>query len=164
MPDRKDARDGTPSRWRYKADGYCYRHVFERDCPKLYGWEWWVHANSDCGDHTCLVNVDVDTIHKLPAPTRYEYQQLALLRRLSRADVTFNSRFSCQLRLTEHLDGGVFALKQFHSRHLRAMAAEWEDIDNYAIFAQARQGKFEPWYPPIEAPLERDFPISFDML
>jgi hypothetical protein len=124
--------------------------------------------NPDCGDHThgegCLINVDVDTLNKLPAPGRFEWQQLSLMRRLSRADVSFNSRFSCQLRLTEHLDGGVFALKQFHSKHLRAMATEWEEIDNYAVFALARQKKIEPWAPPIEEPLVRDFPISLDML
>eukprot|EP00759_Apiculatamorpha_spiralis_P017948 PhF_6_TR24016/c0_g1_i1/m.33624 len=139
-------------------------------CGMCYGYPqlWSRCLNQDCSDYNhgegCLVNLDVDTLNKLPAPNRREYMHMTFLRRMNRGDITFNTRFSCQLRITEQMDGAVIALKQYHSRHLRAMATDWEDIDNSSLFALARQARIEPWAPPVEKPMERDFPVSLDLL
>eukprot|EP00760_Papus_ankaliazontas_P006923 PhM_4_TR13228/c0_g1_i1/m.25743 len=124
--------------------------------------------NPDCCDRLhgdgCLVNVDIDTLNRLPAPGRYEYYTLTNLQRLARGDITYNTRFSCQIKLVPELDGAVFALKQYHSAHLRGLASDWSDIDNYAVVALARQQKIMSWTPPLEKPLDAPTPVGWDLL
>lgn len=135
---------------------YGFMHYFQR-CE-----------NRDCQDHThgegCIINVDLDTIDKLEPPGRYEWISLQNYRRVNRGDIKYNTRHSCQIRLSEELDGAVFAMKQYWSRSLRDTAAEWGEDDNYATLALARQRRVEPWAPLLEEPTQRDFPITPDML
>jgi len=131
-----------------------------------HGWStmWGRCFNVDCSDAThgdgCLVNVDLETLDRLAPPGRWEYFMLTHYRTMNRADVKFNVRFSCQIRLTEELDGGVFAMKQYYSRALREAAADWGEDDNWATIAAFRSKKVEPWAPMIEEPTKRDFPIT----
>jgi hypothetical protein len=135
-----------------------------------HGWGnmWSQCRNTDCGDFLhgdgCIVNVDIDTLDKLPVPGRWEYSSLVHYRTMNRADIKYNTRFSCQLKLTEELDGGLFALKQFYSRSLREAASDWGEDDNYATLACHKCRKIEPWAPMLEEPTLRDFNIQPEML
>lgn len=129
---------------------------------------WQSCRNPNCIDlnHSdgCLINVDLDTLSKLPVPGRFEYYSLAHHRMLNRGDQSFTSRFSCQITITDELDGAVFAMKQLFSRSLREKVAEWGEDDNYATIAQHKCRKLEPWAPYVEEPTVRDFAITGDML
>jgi hypothetical protein len=133
-----------------------------------HGMYWSKCTNPDCLDKNhgdgCLVNVDIETLDLLPPPTRWEYNSLFAARKLDRPDVTFNTRFSCQITLTEEIDGALFALKQMFSNNLRATVCQWSATDDYAVVSQMRQRKVEPWAPLVEEPLTRDFPLTLDML
>lgn len=125
-------------------------------------------ANPDCLDKYhgdgCMVNIDLDTLDRLLPPNRFEYQTLAMLRMMDRADVTFTTRFSCQIRVTPELDGALIALKQVMAPRLRAAATEWSPTDDHATLNVLRSKKVEPWAPIIEEPTKRDFPIGFHHL
>jgi hypothetical protein len=135
-----------------------------------YGWPqfWGRCSNYDCSDWLhgdgCLMNCDIDTLAKLPVPTRLEWSQLTHYRSLNRADAGFNARFSCQIRISEELDGAVFALKQFNSKALRGMAMDWFEVDYTATIALHKCRRVEPWAPMLEEPTMRDFPITWEML
>lgn len=124
--------------------------------------------NPDCQDFLhgegCMVNVDIDTLDKLTVPSRFEYFQLANWRMINRGDIRYNTRFSCQIKLVEELDGAVFALKQFFSKSLRETAMDWGEDDNYSVAALHKSRKVEPWAPMVEEPTRRDFPITYDLL
>lgn len=124
--------------------------------------------NANCEDQNhgtgCLVNVDIETLDRLPPPGRYEYTALQQWRAMERADVQYNTRFSCQIPLSEELDGGLFAMKQLWTRSLRDSATGWGAMDDYATGAVMRSKKIEPWAPIIEEPTKAGFPITFDML
>ena len=135
-----------------------------------HGWPtmWSKCRNSDAADFNhgdgCLLNVDLDTIEKLPVPGRFEYFALTHYRNLNRADVTYTARFSCQIKLGPEIDGAVFALKQYFSRSLREHVVDWGEDDNYATIATHRQRKIEPWAPMLEEPTIRDFPLTPELL
>mmetsp|Transcript_71761 Transcript_71761/g.83425 ORF Transcript_71761/g.83425 Transcript_71761/m.83425 type:complete len:312 (+) Transcript_71761:40-975(+) len=130
--------------------------------------QWGKCNNPSCEDFNhgdgCLVNVDIETLDRLPPPNRFEYTSLAQWRMTDRADITYNTRFSCQIPIVPELDGGLFAMKQYWSRSLRESATHWFEHDNYATGAVMRSKKIEPWAPIIEEPTKRDYPITFDML
>lgn len=129
---------------------------------------WQSCKNPNCLDmnHSdgCLVNVDLSTLDRLPPPGRFEYYALTHFRLLSRGDVNFTSRFSCQIFITDELDGAIFAMKQIWSRSLREKVAEWGEDDTYATLALVKCRKLEPWAPMLEEPTRRDFAITQDLL
>lgn len=129
---------------------------------------WEKCSNPDCADWNhgtgCLVNVDIDTLDRLLPPNRWEYTSLTMWRNTDRADITFNTRFSCQIRLTEELDGALFALKQLSSPHLRESIKNWGRVDDAATEDSMRSKRIEPWAPIIEEPTKADFPVTLDML
>jgi hypothetical protein len=135
-----------------------------------HGWpqQWARCKNPDCSElnHSdgCLINVDLETLERLPPPGRFEYFALTHWRNLNRPDFNYTARFSCQIKLDAELDGGVFALKQWFSRSLRESVADWGEDDAFATIACHRQRKIEPWAPPLEEPTVRDFPMSAEML
>jgi hypothetical protein len=140
------------------GSGMCHGH----------GNQWGKCNNPNCEDFNhgdgCIVNVDLETLDRLPPPNRYEYTSLVNWRMMDRPDVTYNTRFSCQIMLSQELDGGLFALKQYWTRSLRETATGWYQHDEYATVSAMRSKKIEPWAPLIEEPTKRDFPITFDML
>lgn len=140
------------------GSGMCHGH------PNV----WSKCTNADCQDwyhgDGCLVNVDLETLDRLPPPNRWEYQSLSQWRTTDRPDVTVNSRFSCQIPLVEELDGALFAVKQLWTRSLREGASNWGLVDDYATIASLRSRRIEPWAPLIEEPTKQDFAVSFDML
>ncbi|CAD2221619.1 hypothetical protein AGDE_03564 [Angomonas deanei] len=129
---------------------------------------WGKCNNPDCADwnhgYGCMVNVDIETLDRLLPPNRWEYTSLCSWRSQNRGDITYNTRFSCQIPITEELDGGMFALKQYWSRSLRESVVSWGDVDNQATIAANRSKKIEPWAPIIEEPLKLGTPITIDML
>jgi hypothetical protein len=129
---------------------------------------WQACKNPNCLDmnHSdgCLVNVDLETLDKLPVPGRFEYYALTHFRLLNRGDINYSSRFSCQIYITDEVDGAVFAMKQHYARSLREKVAEWGEDDTYSTLALCRCRKLEPWAPMLEEPTLRDFPITQDML
>jgi hypothetical protein len=129
---------------------------------------WSKCTNPDCNDKShgdgCMVNVDLETLDLLPPPSRSEYNHLAMHANMGRPDITFNTRFSCQITLSEELDGALFALKQFYSTNLRASVCNWSSTDDYGTFISMRSRKVEPWAPLIEEKLVQDFPYTIDML
>lgn len=135
-----------------------------------HGWRtmWNRCNNHECADQYhgdgCLINVDLDTLDKLPPPSRFEYMALTHHRMHNRADVRFTARFSCQIKVIEDLDGGLFAMKQYFSRSLREMAGDWGETDIYATAACHKQKKIEPWAPMLEEPTKKDFPITWDLI
>ena len=139
-------------------------------CGIAHGWmnHWSRCNNNDCADWIhgdgCIVNVDLETLDKLPPPGRFEYYSLSQYRGMNRGDITYNTRFSCQLKVTEELDGGLFAMKNFFSRSLREVASDWGDVDMYATLSTHKCRKIEPWAPMLEEPTVKDFPFTFDML
>jgi hypothetical protein len=135
-----------------------------------HGWSmlWQKCNNPDCADVThgdgCLINVDIETLDNLPVPGRFEYYALSHFRSHNRADVRFTARFSCQLKLTADLDGGVFAMKQIYARSLRESAGDWGEDDNVATVGYHKCRKIEPYAPMLEEPTVRDFPITAELL
>ena len=133
-----------------------------------YPFYWQRCLNPNCLDmnHSegCLINVDLDTLDKLPPPGRYEYYALTHFRMMNRGDIHFTTRFSCQINISQELDGAVFAMKQIWSRSLREQVAEWGEDDTYATLALCKCRKMEPWAPMLEEPTVRDFPITGDLL
>lgn len=133
-----------------------------------YGQFWQLCKNISCLDmnHSdgCLINVDIETLDKLPPPGRFEYYALNHFRTHNRGDVTYSSRFSCQIQICDELDGAVFALKQLMSRSLRDKVMEWGEDDNYATISQHKCRKVEQWAPMLEEPTVRDFPVTPDLL
>lgn len=129
---------------------------------------WGKCNNPDCADWThgdgCMVNVDIETLDRLTPPNRWEYTSLNSWRAIGRPDILYNTRFSCQIRITEELDGGLFALKLLWSRSLRESVSDWGLVDDMATIHSARSKKIEPWAPILEEPTAVDFPISLDML
>ena len=129
---------------------------------------WSKCTNPDCLDphhgDGCMVNVDIETLDNLPPPSRWEWQSLLVGRQTDRADITFTTRFSCQILLTEEIDGALFALKQMSSSNLRATICQWGPTDDYGTISSLRSKKVEPWAPIIEEPTLRDFPLTLDML
>lgn len=129
---------------------------------------WGKCNNPDCADWNhgegCMVNVDLETLDRLLPPNRWEYTSLCGWRNTDRADITYNTRFSCQIPITIELDGGLFALKQLWSRSLREAVSGWGYTDDQAVVCSARSKKIEPWAPPLEQPTKVDFPITLDML
>ncbi|CCW65698.1 unnamed protein product [Phytomonas sp. EM1] len=129
---------------------------------------WGKCNNLDCAEWNhgdgCLLNVDLDTLDRLLPPNRWEYTSLTAWRALDRPDISYNSRFSCQIPITAELDGAVFALKQLWSRALRESVSDWGLVDELATVAMARSKSIEPWAPPLEEPTKVDFPITLDML
>jgi len=129
---------------------------------------WWSKcSNPDCQDPKhgdgCMVNIDIDTLDRMLPPSRNEYAQLRLGRLNDRPDVSYTTRFSCQIPLTEELDGALIALKQLASPGLRGRTAGWSTQDDYATVAVHRSQRIEPWAPLIEEPT-LGIPYSFDML
>lgn len=112
----------------------------------------------------CLINVDLETLDRLPPPGRFEYFALTHFRNLNRPDFNYSARFSCQIRLCAELDGGVFALKQWFSRSLRESVSDWGEDDIFATVTAHRSRKIEPWAPMLEEPTVRDFPMTAEML
>lgn len=139
-------------------------------CGIMHGWfgHWSRCNNVDCADFIhgdgCVVNVDLETLDRMPPPGRFEYFSLAHFRSLNRGDFHFNTRFSCQIKLTEDLDGALIACKQYYSKSLRETASDWGEMDNYATLSSHKCRKIEPWAPMIEEPTKQDFPITFEML
>nr|CCC90535.1 unnamed protein product [Trypanosoma congolense IL3000] len=133
-----------------------------------YAHYWGKCNNPDCADWNhgdgCLVNVDIETLDRLLPPNRWEYTSLTNWRSMDRPDITYNTRFSCQIPITEELDGGLFALKQYWSRALRETVSDWGLVDDMATIHSARCRRIEPWAPPLEEPTKIDFPITLDML
>lgn len=129
---------------------------------------WSKCTNPDCLDphhgDGCVVNVDIETLDLMPPPSRWEWNSLMTSRKMDRPDITFNTRFSCQIMLTEEIDGGLFAMKQLNSSNARAKVCQWSATDDYGTIALARQRRVEPWAPLIEENLAMDFPLSIDML
>eukprot|EP00744_Colponema_vietnamica_P008602 GILI01012264.1.p1 GENE.GILI01012264.1~~GILI01012264.1.p1 ORF type:complete len:283 (-),score=61.43 GILI01012264.1:234-1001(-) len=125
-------------------------------------------ANPDCYDKShgdgCMVNIDLDTLDRLLPPNRFEYQTLTLLRMMDRADITFTTRFSCQIRITPELDGALIAMKQIMKPRLRSGVTEWGPVDDAATLNVMRSKRVEPWAPIMEEPTKRDFPIGFHHL
>lgn len=139
-------------------------------CGMMHGWfNYWSRCNNqDCADFIhgdgCAVNVDLETLDRLPPPGRFEYFSLAHFRSMNRGDMQFNTRFSCQMKLTEEMDGGLFACKQYYSRSLREVASDWGEMDHYATLASHKSRKIEPWAPMLEEPTKVDFPFTYEML
>ena len=162
--------DGHPFHFRIPAMPDVTLNTLIDGSGICHGWGniWGACRNSDCGDYLhgdgCLVNVDIDTLDRLPVPGRWEYSSLTHYRSMNRADIKWNTRFSCQLKLTEDLDGGLFAMKQFYSRSLREQAADWGEDDNYATLACHKCRKIEPWAPMLEEPTMRCFNLQPEML
>jgi hypothetical protein len=129
---------------------------------------WQRCVNADCQDRIhgegCLINVDLETLDRLPPPSRYEYLTLLRLREIDRPEISYNSRFSCQIPLTEELDGGLFALKQHHSKSLAARYTGWTSTDVEATIGLMRQRKVEPFAPYVEEPKQQTVTLSWDLL
>lgn len=140
------------------GSGMCHGHATH----------WGKCNNPDCSDWNhgdgCLVNVDIETLDRLLPPNRWEYMSLAAWRATDRPDIVFNTRFSCQIPVTEELDGAVFALKQLWTRALRESVSDWGLVDDQGTINGARSKRIEPWAPIIEEPTLVDFPITWDML
>ncbi|KAG5481583.1 hypothetical protein LSCM1_05607 [Leishmania martiniquensis] len=140
------------------GSGMCHGHATH----------WGKCNNPDCSDWNhgdgCMVNVDIETLDRLLPPNRWEYTSLTAWRATDRPDITFNTRFSCQIPITEELDGALFALKQLWTRSLRESVSDWGLVDDQATIHSARSKKIEPWAPIIEEPTKVDFPITWDML
>lgn len=134
---------------------YGYRNYWER-C-----------SNPDCIDPNhndgCQVNVDLETLDRLPPPGRFEHLSLEQHRSNDRPDIQYNTRFSCQLRLTEELDGALFALKNIWGKSLRTQVGSWGETDIQATISSMRSKRIEPWAPILEEPTKRSFPITLDM-
>lgn len=125
--------------------------------------------NKDCTDamhgEGCLINVDLETLDRLLPPGRFEYNTLNNARiGGARPDISYTSRFSCQLRITPELDGGLFAMKQINGAKLIESVQDWGHYDDLATLGYARCRQVEPFAPYMEEPLETDFPITLDML
>ncbi|EPY33166.1 hypothetical protein STCU_02455 [Strigomonas culicis] len=140
------------------GSGMCHGH----------GGVWSKCNNTDCSDWNhgdgCMVNVDIETLDRLLPPNRWEYTSLTAWRNTDRPDISYNTRFSCQIPITAELDGAVFATKQYYTQSLREAVAGWGQTDDMATISAVRSKKIEPWAPIIEEPLKRDFPITLDML
>lgn len=124
--------------------------------------------NVECADLNhgdgCMVNVDIDTLDKLLPPTRNEFHSLNFFRELGYSAVQYNTRFSCQLFLTEDLDGGIFAMKQPFARGLYESTQGWNQLDTQATLAMRGSRRIEPWAPPLEEPTKADFPLTMDLI
>ena len=124
--------------------------------------------NEDCQDFNhgdgCLVNVDLETLDRLQPPNRYEYTQLSQFRGLDHPNITFNSRFSCQVAITEELDGAVFAQASPYTRGGRAMTTDTSNFDDLGLIAGHKSKRVEPWAPILEEPTVRDFSLGYDTL
>lgn len=134
-----------------------------------HGHFWNKCCNRDCQDpmhgEGCLINVDLETLDRLLPPGRFEYMHLNAHRMNgARPDLSFTTRFSCQIKITEELDGALFALKQINAPNLMAQTIDWSASDDLATIGYNGCRKVEPFAPYLESPTEVDFPITMDML
>ncbi|RNF02565.1 hypothetical protein TraAM80_06298 [Trypanosoma rangeli] len=83
---------------------------------------------------------------------------------MDRSDITYNTRFSCQISVMEELDGNLLALKQYWTRALREFVSDWGLVDDIGTIHGSRSKRIELWAPIIEEPTQVDFPITLDML